>query len=155
MKIVLREEMEKLGNLGAIVDVADGYARNYLIPRKLAYPATENAIKLVQQVAIKRAKEMEKLKQEFELVAEKIKNTPITIVVKVGQEDKMFGSVTTAEIEAALAKQNIQVDHKKIRLAEPIKSLGNYTVPIKLHPEIVAEILVQVVKSDSTETSNN
>jgi len=151
MKVVLREEIENVGNLGAIVDVADGYARNYLIPRKLAYPASEGAVKLVQQVAAKRVKELEKLKQDVNLVAEKIKNTPVTIVVKVGQEDKMFGSVTTSEIAETLAKQNIQVDHRKIRLEEPIKSLGNYTVPIKLHPEIVAELLVQVVKSEATE----
>lgn len=151
MKVVLRDEIEGLGNLGAIVEVADGYGRNYLIPRKLAYLATAEAIKLVQQTAAKRAKELEKAKQDIGLIAEKIKNTPITIVVKVGKEDKMFGSVTTAEIADALAKQNIQVDHKKIRLDEPIKSLGNYTIPIRLHPEIVAELLVQVVKSESTE----
>ncbi|MDI6784249.1 MAG: 50S ribosomal protein L9 [bacterium] len=151
MKVVLREEIANLGNLGAIVDVADGYARNYLIPRKLAEPATENAIKLVQQAAAKRAKELEKSKQEVTLVAEKLKNTPVTIVVKVGQEDKMFGSVTTSEIADELAKQNILVDHRKIRLEEPIRTLGNYTVSIKLHPEIVAELLVQVVKSEVTE----
>jgi len=151
MKVVLREEIEGLGKFGAIVDVKDGYARNYLIPRSLVYPATNNAIKLVQQTTAKRAKELEKVKQDISLIAEKIKNTPITIIVKVGQEDKMFGSVTTADIADALAKENIQVDHKKIRLEEPIKSLGNYTIPIKLHPEIVAELLVQVVKFESTQ----
>jgi large subunit ribosomal protein L9 len=151
MKVVLRDEIEGLGNLGAIVEVADGYGRNYLIPRKLAYPATESAIKLVQQTTAKRAKELEKVKQDIGSIADKIKNTPITIIVKVGQEDKMFGSVTTAEIAEELAKQGIQVDHKKIRLDEPIKALGNYTVAIRLHPEIVAEVLVQVVKSEVTE----
>jgi large subunit ribosomal protein L9 len=151
MKVVLRDEIEGLGNLGAIVEVADGYGRNYLIPRKLAYPATESAIKLVQQTTAKRAKELEKIKLDVGAIADKIKNTPVTIVVKVGQEDKMFGSVTTAEIAEALAKQGIEVDHKKIRLDEPIKSLGNHTVAIKLHPEIVAELLVQVVKSEVTE----
>lgn len=152
MKVVLYEDIEKLGNFGAIVEVKDGYARNYLIPRKLAYPATESAIKLVQQTVAKRAKELEKQKQSLTTIAEQIKNTPITLVVKVGAEDRMFGSVTTADISEALAKQNIQIDHKKIRLTEPIKSLGNYTIPIKLHPEIVAELLVQVVKSEEVQS---
>lgn len=150
MKVVLREEVEGLGHLGVIVEVADGYARNYLIPRKLACPATKNAIELVQQTVRKRTKEQEKIKQEVAVIAEKIKNTPITIVVKVGQEDKMFGSVTPADIAEVLGKQDIHIDIKKIRLDESIKTLGNYMVPIKLHPQIVAELLVQVVKSDAT-----
>lgn len=151
MKVVLRDEIEGLGTIGAIVEVADGYGRNYLIPRKLAYRATESAIKIVQQTAAKRVKELEKIKQDVALIAEKIKNTPITIVVKVGQEDKMFGSVTSSEIAEELAKQGVEVDHKKIRLDEPIKSLGSYTIAIKLHPEIVAELQVHVVKPEITE----
>lgn len=147
MKVVLNEAVTGLGNPGTIVEVADGYARNYLIPRKLAFLATPDAIKLVQQLDAKRAKEFAQLKQETELIAEKIRTTPVTIVVKVGEEDKMFGSVTAADIAEALAKQSIAVDSKKIRVDEPIKSLGNYMVSVKLHPETVAELQVQVVKS--------
>ncbi|MCX7919438.1 MAG: 50S ribosomal protein L9 [bacterium] len=147
MKVVLCEDIEHLGKYGDIVEVKDGYARNYLIPRKYAYPATESAIQLVQQKAIARAKELEKQKQELMALAEQINRTPITIAVTVGAEDKMFGSVTATDIAEALAKQNISVDHKKIRLPEPIRTLGNYTVQIKLGPEVVAETVVQVVKS--------
>ena len=149
MKIILKESVPDLGKMGEHVNVADGYARNYLIPRQLAVKATPQAIKLFEQGAAKRAKILAKEKAEHQIVADALNSTPLTIIVKTGEEDRLFGSVTVADIAAALKDKGYEIDRKKITLASPIRSLGNYTVPIKLHPEIIASVQLTVAKEET------
>lgn len=149
MKIILKETVADLGKMGEIANVADGYARNYLIPRKLAVEATPQAIKLFEQGAEKRAKILAKEKGEHQLVADALNSTPLTITVKTGEEDRLFGSVTIADIAAALKAKGFEIDRKKIALAGPIRALGNYSVSIKLHPEIIASVQMTVAKEET------
>lgn len=146
MKIILRENYENLGAAGDIVEVKPGFARNYLIPRKIAYPANSSFKKMLEEEKRQKEHRKDKEKKMAEALAEKFKNVSVTISVSVGEEDKMFGSVTTQDIHDALKKQEFDIDRKKIVLEEPIKELGIYSVPIKLHPDVEAKIKVWVVK---------
>lgn len=146
MKVILREDFENLGTIGEIVQVKAGFARNFLIPRKIAYPAQPNFVKMIEEEQRQKEHRKNKEKKSAEVMAESLQNVSVTISVSVGEEDKMFGSVTTQDISEALAKQNIEIDRKKIILDEPIKELGIYSVPIKLHQDVEAKIKVWVVK---------
>ena len=146
MKIILRQDFEKLGKAGDIVDVKPGYARNYLIPQQIAYPATPSYLKILEEEKKQKQQKLQKAKKQAEHLAEKLETVSITIPVTVGEENKLFGSVTTQNIADALKEQGFEIDRKKIILEEPIKELGIYSVPIKLHPEVVAKIKVWVVK---------
>ena len=146
MKVILREDHEKLGNIGDIIQVKPGFARNFLIPRKIAYPARPNFLKMIEEEQRQKEHRKSKEKKVAEELAKSLENVSVTISVSVGEEDKMFGSVTTLDISDALSKQNIEIDRKKIVLEEPIKELGIYSVPIKLHSEVEAKIKVWVVK---------
>ncbi len=146
MKIILRQDHERLGKFGDIVEVKDGYARNYLIPKNIAYPAKPNFIKIIEEEKKHKQFKLLKAKRQAEELAKKLENVSITISVSVGEEDKMFGSVTSQDIGKALEEQGIEIDRRKIVLEEPIKELGIYSVPIKLHPEVEAKIKVWVVK---------
>lgn len=147
MQIILKEEIEKVGKIGDIVVVADGYARNFLIPKNLAVEATPKNIKRIEHEKRLIAEKMKKAKKEAEDVAKRFAEITVTIPVQVGEEGKLFGSVTTMDIAAALEKEGIPVERKKIFLENPIKELGEYTVPIKIHPEVTANLKVQVVKA--------
>jgi large subunit ribosomal protein L9 len=146
MKVILREDHEKLGNIGDVIQVKPGFARNFLIPRKIAYPARPNFVKMIEEEQRQKEHRKSKEKKVAEELAKGLENVSVTISVSVGEEDKMFGSVTTLDIADALSKQNIEIDRKKIVLEEPIKELGIYSVPIKLHSEVEAKIKVWVVK---------
>lgn len=146
MKVILREDHEKLGNIGDVIQVKPGFARNFLIPRKIAYPARPNFLKMIEEEQRQKEHRKSKEKKVAEELAKNLENVSVTISVSVGEEDKMFGSVTTLDISDALSKQNIEIDRKKIILDEPIKELGIYSVPIKLHSEVEAKIKVWVVK---------
>lgn len=146
MKVILREDYKQLGEAGKIVNVKDGFARNYLIPQGIAYPATNSYVKVFEE-----EKKQQQFKQRKEIKAaqemvKKIEGVSVTIPVSVGEGDKMYGSVTAQNIHEYLEKQNIEIDKKKIDLEEPIKELGIYQVPIKLHKEVKASIKVWVVK---------
>lgn len=147
MKVILLEDVKKIGKKGDLVNVADGYARNYLFPRNLAKEATSGSIKQLKQE--KKAMENKK-KKEFELakeVAEKISKSSVTVKAKSGDQGKLFGSITSKDIANELKKQhNIDVDRRKIELSEPIKTLGNYKVNIKLAPEVEAELTVKIIE---------
>ncbi|APF17967.1 50S ribosomal protein L9 [Caldithrix abyssi DSM 13497] len=146
MEIILRQDYQNLGKTGDVVKVKDGYARNYLIPKGIAYIATkENKKRLENELKVKSLR-VEKEKLAADELAKKLANVSCTIPVQVGEEDKLFGSVTSQNIADALAAQGIKVDRRKIQLEEPIKSLGIYSVPIKLHPEVEATVKVWVVK---------
>ena len=148
MDVILREDIEKLGSRGDLVKVADGYARNFLLPQKKAVAATESNRKIVEQERDAYLRREAKLKSEFEGQAKLLNGTVITIAQKVGENDHLFGSVTAQNIADRLEKQNFAIDRRKIQLEEPIRTLGEHKVSIKLHREVTAEITVNVVKED-------
>lgn len=146
MKVILKEDIRELGNVGDVIQVADGYARNYLIPKGLAKPATEQNIQQLEHETKMREGLMQKQKKEAELFAKKLEEVSCTVIKKAGEEEKLFGSVTSQDIYESLKNEGIEIDKKKIILEEPIKALGVYKVPIKVHPEVTAELKVWVVK---------
>ena len=147
MDVILREHIENLGQRGEIVKVADGYARNFLLPRKLALPATEGNKKHVERERrIADAREAED-KKGAEALAARIGAVVVVLTRRVGETEALYGSVTAADIAASLAEQKIEIDRRKIQLPEPIKQIGEFKVPIKLHREVTAEITVKVDKA--------
>jgi large subunit ribosomal protein L9 len=146
MDIILRQDFESLGQAGEVVSVKDGYARNFLIPKGIAYLANEANKKRYENDVKQQAWRLNRDKKIAEDLAVKLENVSCTISVQVGEEDKMFGSVTSQNIAEALANQGFEVDKRKILLEEPIKSLGIYSVPLKLHTEVEATVKVWVVK---------
>ncbi|MFQ5882955.1 MAG: 50S ribosomal protein L9 [Candidatus Methylomirabilales bacterium] len=146
MRVILIQEVPKLGEAGDQVDVARGYARNFLIPRKLAMEATPPNLRALEQFKTQARQREERLQQEAGTTAERLQGLILTIARPAGDQDRLFGSVTNIDIAEALAAQGIQLDRKKISLEEPIKTLGIYPVPIRLYRETVAEIQVQVVR---------
>jgi large subunit ribosomal protein L9 len=148
MDIILREDVEKLGSRGDLVKVADGYARNFLLPQKKAVAATDSNRKIVEQERDAHLRREAKLQSEFEGQAKLLNGTVITLAHKVGENDQLFGSVTAQNIADQLEKQNFHVERRKIQLEEPIRTLGEHKVSIRLHREVTAEITVNVVKED-------
>lgn len=146
MKIILRQDFEKLGKVGDLIEVKRGYGMNYLIPRKIAYPAKPNFVRLVQEEQRQKSFLVNKQKKTAEQLGKKMENVSVTLAVSVGEGDKMFGSITNQDIEEGLKKQGFEIERKNIVLEEPIKALGIYSVPLKLHPEIEVKIKVWVVK---------
>lgn len=146
MKLILREKIDKLGTRGDVVDVASGYGRNYLLPKGFAYKFSEgNARKVEVERKIINLK-LEREKQEAEVLAGKLAQISTTIVRKVGENETLYGSVNNGDIAEALEKEGFELDKRKILLDEPMKTLGIYTVPVRLHPEVTAELKVWVVK---------
>ncbi len=148
MEVILRQDIEKLGSRGQIVNVADGYARNYLLPRKLAVPATEANRKIIEQERLAALRREAREKAEAEELARMLAGVTVTLREKAGEHDQLFGSVTALHIAQALAQQNFHIDRRKIQLEHPIKQLGEYKVPIRLHREVTVEITVQVLKEE-------
>ncbi len=146
MQIVLKEDIEKLGQRGEIVKVADGYARNYLLPLGKALPATAGNLKVIEREKRRYVVRLTKEKAENQALAGRIQALSLTLVRKVGESDVLYGSVTSGDVAAALSKEGVVVDKRRIQLPDPIKSLGIYTIPIRLHPEVTAEVKVWVVK---------
>jgi large subunit ribosomal protein L9 len=146
MQVLLREDMEKLGRRGDVVKVAPGYARNFLLPKRLAVRVTPGNMKLIEQEQRAMTVRYDKEKHTGEELARRLAQVSCTIVKKVGEQDMLYGSVTTHEIGQVLEKEGIQIDRRRIQLDEPIKALGVYTVPIKVHPEVTAELKVWVVR---------
>ena len=146
MQIVLKEDIEKLGRRGEVVKVADGYARNYLLPFGKALSATPGNLKVIEREKRRYVARLSKEKEENEVLARRIQDVSLTLVRKVGENDVLYGSVTSADIGESLQKEGIVVDKRRIQLPEPIKSLGIYSVPVRLHPEVTAEVKVWVVK---------
>jgi large subunit ribosomal protein L9 len=146
VKVILIENVENLGAMGKEVEVTDGYARNYLLPRKLAVEATSAALCLIEKKKKERAKLEEKEKQAVQQLVDKLKGTSCTIKMEAGEGDKLFGSVTTEMIAEHLRAEGIEIDRKNILLGEPIKALGVFNVDLKLHTEVKAQLRVWVVK---------
>lgn len=146
LELLLLQDVDKLGQSGQVVKVADGYARNFLIPRRLAVLATQGVIAVAKTLAQNRQVELSKHLEEAEALRQKFESLECNIPVKVGHEDKLFGSVTSLDITAALQKIGIAIDRKKILLKEPIKTLGAHQVSVKLHPQVEASLKVWVVR---------
>ncbi len=146
MKVILLEEFPALGKAGDQVEVAPGYARNFLLPRKLAVEATPQNLRALEQFKAAARQREDRLKREAETFAEQLQGVSLTISRRAGEQDHLFGSVTKIDIADALAAKGIRLDRKKIQLEEPIKALGTYTVPIRLRSDVTAEIQIQVVK---------
>ena len=146
MKVILRQNTEGLGQIGEVVDVKDGYARNFLIPRKLAYAALKGNVKALEEEKKTLSKKREQELAAAETLAAELEKVSVTIPVQVGEEDKIFGSVTTQMISDALKEKGHEIDKRKIEIDEPIKALGIYGVSIKLHPSVNAKIKVWVVR---------
>lgn len=148
MQIILREDIEKLGNRGDVVKVKDGYARNFLLPRKLAVTANESNKKIVEQERQAHLRKEATLKGQAEELGKLMANVTIVIKQKAGENDHLFGSVTAQDIANALEAQKYTIDRKKIVLDEPIKQLGDYKVTVKLHKDVSVEIPVSVTKDE-------
>ena len=145
MEVILREHVDNLGRRGELVKVADGYARNYLLPRKLALLATEGNKKVIEREKVKfDVKEAEEQKVA-QAIADRLSNVEIEIARRVGETDALFGSVTNADIADALTAKGFELDRRKIQLHDPIKKLGEFTVPVKLHRDVTVSLKVKVV----------
>jgi large subunit ribosomal protein L9 len=151
MEVILRDNVEKLGSRGQMVKVADGYARNFLLPKRLAVEATESNKKIVEQERQAALRREAKEKAGAEELAQLMNGVVVTIAQKAGDQDQLFGSVTSKDIAELLEKQDYHVDRRKIHLEEPIRQLGEFKVPIRLHRDVAAEITVQVVREEQAE----
>jgi len=146
MEIILREDVQHLGKAGDVVKVKDGYARNFLLPKGLAYPATEANKKKIAFEADRIAKQRSAERSAAEGEAAQLAAVALTFPMKVGEEEKLYGSVTASDIQRTLEERGLHVDKRKIDLPEPIRALGEFRVGIKLHPDVRPEITVTVVK---------
>ena len=146
MKVILVKDTANLGSMGDEIEVKDGYARNYLIPKEIAIPSTKSALRILEDKKREKERIEKKIIEEYRGVAAKLKDVSCTISVEAGEEDKLFGAVTSEDIAETLKSEGMEIDKKKIALDEPIKALGVYNIDVKLHPEVKAQIRVWVVK---------
>lgn len=146
MKVILRKEHEKLGQIGTVVDVKDGYARNYLIPKGLAYPATEGNMRALTEEKKQAEQRLVKERKVGERLAAELEKVSITLQMKVGEDEKLFGSVTSQMIADSLKEKNFEIDKRSIDLEEPIKALGIYNVSVKLPQGVLGKVKVWVVR---------
>ena len=155
MEVILREHVDNVGRRGEIVKVADGYARNFLLPRKLALPATDgNRRHVERERKIVESREAAE-KVQAEAIAARLNMIDIAITRRVGETDQLYGSVTAVDIADFLKSKGFEIDRRKLILPEPIKAIGEHTVPLKLHREVTVPLKVRVVKEGSEQTSAN
>ena len=148
MEVILRDDIDKLGARGQIVSVAAGYARNYLFPKRLAVPASAANKKIIEQERLAHLRREAKETADAQDLAGLMAGVSVTFAQKAGEMDQLFGSVTAKDIAEALARRGFNIDRRKIQLHEPIKQLGDFKVPLRLHREVIVEIGVQVVKEE-------
>ena len=146
MDVILRDDVEKLGHAGDVVSVKNGYARNYLLPRGLAYPATDGNKRRLESEQKSRSRRAEAEVTEARELATRLEAVSLSFTMKAGEGDKLFGSVTSSDIAERLKAEGFTVDKKTVELSEPIKALGVYKVPVRLHADVKPEIRVWVVK---------
>ncbi len=146
MQIILQQDVEKLGTRGQVLEVKEGYARNYLLPRKLALEASPTNMKRLEKMRAVFAKHEATEKEAAEKLAEMLNGLSLTLSRKAGENDQLFGSVTSADIADAIAAQGYTVDKRKIQLVDPVKLVGEYQVPVKLHREVTASVKLTVQK---------
>jgi large subunit ribosomal protein L9 len=146
MRVILRSDVDGLGHKGDVVDVTNGYGRNFLLPRGLAFLSTQGAEAQAEGMRRSREQKDAAARQAAEEIAKSLVNNPVTITARVGGDNKLFGSISTADIAAAVNEQkSVEIDRKQINLDEPIKALGQYLVPVKLHANVEFPVTVEVV----------
>lgn len=146
MKVILQQEVKKLGKKGEIIEVSEGYARNYLLPQKLAIPATNSNVNTVKLQKDAESRKQQRILDEAKVLAAQLAKVEVTIGVKMGEGGRLFGSVTSKDIaDALLAEHKLEMDKRKIELKDSIKALGTYPVTIKIHPEVSAQIQVHII----------
>jgi len=155
MRVILRKNIEALGDVGDVVEVADGYGMNHLIPKGFAIHATANSVRAAQHEHMLREAQIQVAKRESEKEAEKFSGSEVEFTVLAGEDGRLFGSVTNRDIEAALAEKGIEVSRKKILLEEPIRRVGEFKVSIRLHPEVRADVKVLVLADEASLEENN
>ena len=153
MEVILRDHVEHVGRRSEVVKVADGYARNFLLPRRLALPATPGNVKQIERERVKLDAAEAQERGAAEAMAAKMAGIDVVIARKVGETEALYGSVTTADIAEALEKKNFPTDKRKLGLREPIRKLGEYIVPLKLHREVTVNVPVRVVAEGKPETT--
>lgn len=146
MEVILKQDVDKIGKYGQVVRVKDGFARNFLIPNGLATPKTASSLKKLEQEQQRKSLEIEKVKKEAEGLKAKLENLSLTLPVLTQQDDKLYGSISSVDLESALKEEGFAIDKNSIILDEPIRALGIYGIPVKLHPQVEAKIKVWVVK---------
>ena len=151
MKVILSADVPDLGGIGDVVNVKDGYARNYLFPKKLAELATTRNLKQLEHTKRVIEAKRQKEKMSAEELARKLAGVQVRILAKVGEEERLYGSVTTAMIAADLAEKGFEIDKRRIQLTDPIRTTGVFTVPVKLHQDVVTELKVWVVGENQPE----
>ena len=146
MEVILKEDVAQLGSRGDVVKVAEGYGRNYLLPRKLAIEATSGNKAVIEQMKAASVRRSAKEKTQAEALAKQFEGLSVTFQRRTGEHDQLFGSVTSSDIADALAKKGFDVDRRKIQLHEPLKSLGEFTLPLKLHKDVTTHFKVVIEK---------
>ncbi len=149
MEVILKEDVPNLGQMGQVVRVRDGFARNYLLPRGLVLAANKKNLKAIEHHKRVIAEKKERLVKQAQTLAEKLMSLSVTIPVKAGEEGKLFGSVTTMDIEEALKQKGFEIERRKIHLDAPIKNLGDFEVPVRLAGDVTAKVKVSVVSEES------
>ncbi len=150
MEVILKEDVDKLGSRGDVVKVADGYGRNYLLPRKLAIEATKNNRAVIEQMKAASVRRSARDKADAEALSTQFNNLTLSFQRRSGEHDQLFGSVTSSDLAAEMEKKGFNVDRRKIQLHESLKSLGEFTVPVRLHREVTAHVRV-VIEKEATE----
>lgn len=146
MKVILRDEIEGRGKTGEVIEVKSGYARNYLIPRNLAIPATRGNLRAIDEVKTQKDIRDKKRRRDAEKIKDRIEKLSLTAEARVGEDEKLFGSITAQNVADLLAKEGVTVDKRHIDMPEHIKSLGVYTVPVKIEADVIANVKLWVVK---------
>jgi large subunit ribosomal protein L9 len=151
MEVILKEDVAKLGARGDVVKVAEGYGRNYLLPRKLAIQATESNKAVIAQMKAAAVRRSAKEKAQAEDLAKQVEGVALAFARKSGENDQLFGSVTSGDLAEALTRKGFNIDRRKIQLHEPLKTLGEFTVPVKLHKDVTAHLKVVIEKEATAE----
>jgi large subunit ribosomal protein L9 len=146
MEVILKEDVPKLGSRGDVVKVAEGFGRNYLLPRRLAIQATSANKKVIEQMKAAALRRSAKEKAQAEELAKQFDGVSVSFTRRAGEHDQLFGSVTSGDIAEALSKKGFDVDRRKIQLHEPLKTLGEFTVPLKLHRDVTTHLKVMIEK---------
>jgi large subunit ribosomal protein L9 len=151
MEVILKEDVAQLGHRGDVVKVAEGYGRNYLLPKKLAIEATAANKAVIEQMKAASLRRSAKEKDQAEQLAKQFEGVTLTFTRRAGEHDQLFGSVTTSEIADALAKKGLDIDRRRIELDQPVKTLGEFQVPIRLHRDVIARVKATVEKEATGE----
>ncbi|MFH1441917.1 MAG: 50S ribosomal protein L9 [Candidatus Omnitrophota bacterium] len=146
MKVILKQDVERIGKAGGIIKVKDGFARNFLFPKKLAVPVNTANLKQIEGDSQRKLQQSEKIKNEAREIKEKLNNLSLTIPVLIQEDETLYGSITSQEIESVLKEEGFEINKNSILLESPIKALGVYEISVKLHPEVMAKVKIWIVK---------